>query len=117
MSREDDVRRPASGAVGRAREEQRARAPRPVARAIDGLVAELAPTSLLGRVQTVWASATGASIAASASPVAEREGVLTVLCESSVWAHELEMLSAEVVDALNSALGFDGISRLRCRTA
>jgi predicted nucleic acid-binding Zn ribbon protein len=68
-------------------------------------------------VQTVWERATGPTIAASASPVAEREGVLTVLCESSVWAHELEMLSPEVVESLNSALGCEAVSKLRCRTA
>jgi predicted nucleic acid-binding Zn ribbon protein len=93
------------------------RAPRPLARALEDLTAELAPMSLLGRVQTIWQRATGATVAASASPVAEREGVLTVLCESSVWAHELEMLSSEVIDALNSELGCEAIVKLRCRTA
>jgi predicted nucleic acid-binding Zn ribbon protein len=93
----------------------RASAPRPLARALDELAGALAPRTLLGRVQTVWERATGPAIAAVARPAAEREGVLTVICESSVWAAELDMLSAELIAALNSALGEDAISKLRCR--
>jgi predicted nucleic acid-binding Zn ribbon protein len=93
------------------------RAPRALAHALEGLTAELAPVSLLGRVQTVWGRATGPRIAAAATPVAEREGVLTVVCESSVWAHELEMLSCELIDALNAELGSEALVKLRCRSA
>jgi len=95
----------------------RARAPRPLARALEELAAELAPMSVLGRVQTVWERATGPAIAAAATPVAEREGVLTVRCESSVWSHELEMLSSELVESLNSELGCEAVVKLRCRSA
>jgi predicted nucleic acid-binding Zn ribbon protein len=68
-------------------------------------------------VQAAWARATGPAIAAAATPAAEREGVLTVVCESSVWANELEMLAREVIVALNAELGCEAISKLRCRTA
>ena len=44
------------------------------------------------------------------------EGVLTVRCESSVWAHELEMLARELIDSLNCELGSETIVKLRCRT-
>lgn len=93
----------------------RTRVPRPLAYAIEDLTADLAPASLLGRVQTIWERATGPTIAASSSPVAERDGVLTVLCESSVWANELEMLSSELIESLNSELGSEAIVKLRCR--
>ena len=83
-----------------AHERARTRSPRPLARALEELATQLAPVSVLGRVQTVWARATGPAIAAIAAPVGEREGVLTVRCESSVWAHELEMLSRELIDSL-----------------
>ncbi|HEX4564077.1 MAG TPA: DUF721 domain-containing protein [Solirubrobacteraceae bacterium] len=106
-----------STGVLRARTHARVRAPRSLASALEDLAADLAPASVLGRVQTVWERATGATIAASASPVAEREGVLTVLCESSVWAQELEMLSPDVIESLNSALRCEAIVKLRCRTA
>ena len=98
-----------------ARERARTRAPRGLARALEYLASELAPVSVLGRVQTVWARAMGPTIAAIASPVAEREGVLTVRCESSVWAHELEMLACELIGSLNSELGSETIVKLRCR--
>lgn len=94
----------------------RARAPRSLAHALDHLTAELAPVSVLGQVHTVWERAAGPAIAASAAPVAERDGVLTVLCESSVWAHELEMLSRELAAAINAELGFEAVAALRCRT-
>ena len=64
----------------------------------------------------MWGRATGPTIAQVAAPVAEREGVLTVRCESSVWAHELEMLARELIDSLNSELGSETIVKLRCRT-
>ncbi len=103
--------------AARAKDAARRRAPRPLAHALEGLTADLAPASPLGRVQTVWERATGPRIAAAASPVSEREGVLTVICESSVWANELEMLSSELVDALNAELGSAAIVKLRCRSA
>jgi predicted nucleic acid-binding Zn ribbon protein len=95
----------------------RLRAPRPLARALENLTAELEPISMLARVQTVWERATGSTIASAASPVAEREGVLTVVCESSVWAQELEMLARELIAALNAELGCEAITKLRCRAA
>ena len=100
----------------RPHERARTRSPRPLARALEDLAAELSPASVLGRVQTVWARATGPTIAQVAAPVAEREGVLTVRCESSVWAHELEMLARELIDSLNCELGSETIVKLRCRT-
>ena len=56
------------------------------------LVDELAPATLLARVQQAWPAAAGPAIAAAARPVAEHEGVLTVTCEAAVWAQELELM-------------------------
>jgi predicted nucleic acid-binding Zn ribbon protein len=91
-------------------------APRSLAFALDELGSELAPATTLARVQEVWADATGASIAAAARPTAERDGVLTVLCEAAVWAHELTMMEADLVSQINAALGAETIRELRCRT-
>jgi predicted nucleic acid-binding Zn ribbon protein len=91
-------------------------APRPLSVAVEGLASTLAPATTLARVQEVWADATGASIAAAARPSAERDGVLTVLCEAAVWAHELTMMEADLVSRINAALGADAIRELRCRT-
>jgi predicted nucleic acid-binding Zn ribbon protein len=91
-------------------------APRSLAYALEELGSELAPATTLARVQEVWADATGASIAAAARPAAERDGVLTVLCEAAVWAHELTMMQDDLVSRINAALGAETIRELRCRT-
>jgi predicted nucleic acid-binding Zn ribbon protein len=91
-------------------------APRPLASALESLTASLAPVTTLARVQEVWERATGSAIAAAAQPVSEHDGVLTVSCEASVWAQELELMAPELVQALNAALGAELVQALRCRT-
>ena len=90
-------------------------APRPISRALDALSAELAPATTLARVQEVWASAAGPTIAAAATPVSEREGLLTLSCESSVWAGELDLMAGELIPRINAAVGREAITALRCR--
>jgi predicted nucleic acid-binding Zn ribbon protein len=92
-------------------------APRPIAAALQELSATLAPRTLLARIQEVWPSAAGPAIAAAARPTAEREGVLTLTCEAAVWAHELDMMAADLIDRLNGALDEQAVVALRCRTA
>ena len=53
----------------------------------------------------------------AAEPVAERDGVVTVACESAVWAQELDLLSERVIEALNEALGRPAVRRLRPQAA
>lgn len=91
-------------------------APRPLAEAIGGLTGGLAPATTLARVQEVWSATTGGAIAAAASPTAERDGVLTVTCEASVWAQELDLMAGDLIARLNAALGGERIRGLRCRT-
>jgi predicted nucleic acid-binding Zn ribbon protein len=91
-------------------------APRRLAAPLEALSAELAPASTLARVQGVWERAVGPTIAASARPVAERDGVLTVICESAVWSQELDLMAPELVRGLNAALGADALRGLRCRS-
>jgi predicted nucleic acid-binding Zn ribbon protein len=92
------------------------RAPRPIGDALARLTPGLAPATELARVQQVWPEAAGPAIAAAARPVAEREGVLEVLCEAAVWAAELELLAAEIVARINARLGPGTVQALRCRT-
>jgi predicted nucleic acid-binding Zn ribbon protein len=91
-------------------------APRPISQALDGLTATLAPTSTLARVQFCWEAVVGSAISTVARPTAEHDGVLTVLCESAVWAQELELLSPDLVGRLNEVLGAESLHKLRCRT-
>jgi predicted nucleic acid-binding Zn ribbon protein len=91
-------------------------APRPLSAALDILTSTLAPASTLARVQEVWERAAGPAIADSASPTAERAGILTVTCAAAVWAQELDLMAAELIPRLNAALGAQEIRELRCRT-
>jgi predicted nucleic acid-binding Zn ribbon protein len=85
-------------------EHDRPRRPRPVAGAIARFRAGVAPPSLLASVQTAWAGAAGERIAQEATPISERDGVVTLRCRSAVWASELTMLADQLVRQLNTAL-------------
>jgi predicted nucleic acid-binding Zn ribbon protein len=91
-------------------------APRPLSAALESLTATLAPASTLARVQEVWERAVGPTIASCAQPTAERNGVLTVVCEAAVWAQELNLMAGELLLCLNDALGVETLRELRCRT-
>jgi len=80
-------------------------APRPLASALEGVARDAAPATLLARVQGVWSTVAGDQLAAAAAPVSEREGVVTMACESAVWAQELELLAPDLLPRLNAALG------------
>jgi predicted nucleic acid-binding Zn ribbon protein len=90
------------------------RSPRPLGVAIDGLRDDLAPQTLLAKIQRAWPEAVGAAIAAEAQPTAERGGVLTISCSASVWAHELDLMGPTIVERLNGALEGANVTRLRC---
>ena len=83
----------------------RRRAPRPLSLALAGVVARTEPATMLGRAQGVWREVAGSGLAPFAEPVSERDGVLTVACESAAWAHELELLGPDLVTRMNEALG------------
>ena len=84
-------------------------APRPLSAALQGVARGAEPATLLARVQAVWPEVAGAGLSASATPVSERDGVVTVACESAVWAQELELLGPDLLtrfgDALSSGPG------------
>ena len=80
------------------------RNPRPLADALPAAVAPLAPDTLLGAVQAAWAAAVGERLAAQASPVSERDGVVTVACRSATWAHEIDLLGTQVLEKVRSEL-------------
>ena len=92
-------------------------APRTLSTALEELSASLAPATTLARVQEVWERSVGPAIAAAAQPTAERNGVLTIICEAAVWAQELDLMAAELIPLLNASLGEQSIAELRCRTA
>jgi predicted nucleic acid-binding Zn ribbon protein len=94
----------------------RRRAPRPIAQALDAFTATIEPATTLAAVQAAWAPTVGEAIAAHCSPVAERGGVLEVVCDEAVWAAELELLGPDLVARLSASEGLAAITALRCRT-
>ena len=92
-------------------------APRPLSRALDIVVGQSRPAGLLATVQSAWPGIAGAALAAAATPTSERDGTVTVTCESGVWAQELELLSRDLAARLNEHLKDAGepakVDRLR----
>jgi predicted nucleic acid-binding Zn ribbon protein len=88
-----------------------------VALAVGDLADRLTPATLLGDVQRVWEAAAGPALAPRATPTAARDGVVTLTCESAVWAQELTLMQAALVDALNAALGDVRVTGIRCSAA
>lgn len=86
-------------------------APRRLGSALQGLVTEWRPPTTLARVQEAWPDVAGPALGEGTKPVAERRGVVTVSCRSSVWAQELDLFSAELLRRLNEALAVPGEDR------
>ncbi len=57
----------------------------------------------------------GTQLAAVTRPVAERDGVLTVECESAVWAQELALMETSLKAKLDQELDGKGPEKLRFR--
>jgi predicted nucleic acid-binding Zn ribbon protein len=91
------------------------RRPRTLAEILPVLRSRLTPATLLADVQTRWAGVAGEHIANAARPVSERAGVVTVHCSSAVWASELSMMSARLLQALNEGRpeGAPAVAELR----
>jgi predicted nucleic acid-binding Zn ribbon protein len=87
--------------------------PRRIGSALDRLVAERTPRTLLAEVQTAWPEVAGAAIAARAEPVAERDGRVTIACESGAWAQELELMGEPLLERIATAIGPDRVRSLR----
>lgn len=89
------------------------RGPRRIGGALERLVADAAPQTLLAEVQSAWSGVCGPAIAANAEPVAERNGVVTVACANSMWAQELELMGDELSARIGAAVGPDRVRGMR----
>jgi predicted nucleic acid-binding Zn ribbon protein len=88
-------------------------APRPLAEALKGVAKDAAPTTLTAAVQSAWPNVAGDGLAAHATPISDRDGIVTIACESAVWAQELELLGPDLLGRLNAALGAPRVAKLR----
>ena len=82
----------------------RRRTPRPVSEAVAAAVEGVEPATVLAAVQRAWPGAVGEAIAREATPVAERDGVVTVACRSATWAQELDLLGGRIREQLQAEL-------------
>jgi predicted nucleic acid-binding Zn ribbon protein len=80
-------------------------APRPFAAALAEATGRIAPATLLARVQAAWPGVAGPVAAEEAEAVSERGGEVSFACRSATWAHELDLLSPDLLVRLNEALG------------
>ncbi len=90
------------------------RAPRSLAAELERYARALAPSTPLAQIQRTWQSVAGEALAREAQPTAERGGIVTLSCSSAVWAQELDLMSDELVERLNAALGRPLVKALRC---
>jgi predicted nucleic acid-binding Zn ribbon protein len=93
----------------------RRRAPRPAGTALRSALWQVAPKTPLAALQAVWPELVGERIAAVARPVSERTGVVTVDCSDSVWAQELDLMQAQLLERLRERLGERAPQSLRFR--
>lgn len=93
----------------------RRRVPRPAATAFRAARRRAAPKTRLAAVQSVWAEVVGGRLAASARPVSERDGAVTVACSDPVWAQELDLMREQLERGLRERLGEDAPRSLRFR--
>jgi predicted nucleic acid-binding Zn ribbon protein len=82
----------------------RRRVPRPVSEAVAQALEGVEPATLLAAAQRAWPGAVGEAIAREATPVSERDGVVTVACRSATWAQELDLLGDRIREQLRSEL-------------
>lgn len=95
----------------------RRRAPRPAAAALRSALEGAAPKTGLASLQSIWVELVGERIAAVAQPVSERAGELAIDCSDSVWAQELDLMQAQLLERLQERLGERAPQSLRFRVS
>ncbi|UFS72712.1 DUF721 domain-containing protein [Geomonas sp. RF6] len=80
--------------------------PAPVSSLIESVFAGTAAGKRLheGRIWEVWEEAVGKGIAKHATPVAFREGVLTLRVDSAPWMQQLTYLKKDLITKVNALL-------------
>jgi len=59
-----------------------------------------------------WEEAVGSHIASKATPVAFRDGTLTVRVSGSAWMQQLSLMKRDIIGQLNAAIGFPLVNDL-----
>lgn len=64
------------------------------------------------KVWQFWEEAVGSHIAGKATPVAFREGILTVRVSGSAWLQQLSLMKRDIIGQLNAAIGYQLVNDL-----
>lgn len=59
-----------------------------------------------------WEEAVGTHIASKATPVAFRDGTLTIRVSGSAWMQQLSLMKLDIISHLNDAIGFPLVNDL-----
>lgn len=88
----------------------RRRSPRTMATVMEGLMADLAPTDPLARLQAAWPQLAGQRYGAISRPVRQRkDGTIVISCDSGMAAADLQLQEPELTALIADHLG------LRCQ--
>lgn len=68
------------------------------------------------QIAHAWSEIVGEEIAAKTRPGELNRGVLKITCANSVWANELSLMSAKIVEEINKVVGKQTVKRLTFRT-
>lgn len=90
-------------------------APRPAALAMRAALGRSAPLTPLAGLQAEWEAIVGERVAAVARPVSEAGGAVVVECADPVWAQELDLMQAQLMQRLRERLGEQAPAALRFR--
>ncbi|MGO1053810.1 DciA family protein [Crossiella sp. CA198] len=66
-----------------------------------------------GTVFGSWAKLVGAEVAEHATPIALKDGELTVQASSTAWATQLKLLQRQLLSQIRAGVGKDVVKRLR----
>ncbi|MEU1995244.1 DUF721 family protein [Nocardia gamkensis] len=66
-----------------------------------------------GMVFGRWAGVVGEDIAAHATPITLKDGVLSIAAESTAWATQLRMLQGQILAKINAAVGQGVVTSLK----
>ncbi|MEU7629982.1 DUF721 family protein [Nocardia sp. NPDC049220] len=66
-----------------------------------------------GMVFGRWSGVVGEDIAAHATPVTLKDGVLSIAAESTAWATQLRMLQGQILAKINAAVGHGVVTSLK----
>lgn len=97
-------------------ERGRSPSPKPLGEVLGNFRSDVAPVSPVAAVQAVWPTVAGERIASVTEVAAERDGTVTIECESAVWAQELSLMAPRIEAKLRAKLGDLAPTELLFRT-